>query len=208
MDLKTANAVGGYFETLYGVNVKLIKLCGMDIMSAYEKDERLVLDIIQDIFRLFPYKYDKKSKILMLDNNSGLLEFKDTFDFLEKDFSDILKTNYGFLNSIRQIRNKYEHKMHAVKIVRKGNSSFTLFDFDFIVGETHITLYAGRFIKFLIHLNSVYSKIQRDVDFYAQENGKTEYAYYRKLSRFNFNDFSKIYDDSNLRLIGKLMHIF
>ncbi len=35
MDLKTANAVGGYFETLYGVNVKLIKLCGMDIMSAY-----------------------------------------------------------------------------------------------------------------------------------------------------------------------------
>jgi hypothetical protein len=91
MDVNMANSVGGYLETLYDVNVKLIKLCGMDIMSSYEKDERLVLDIIQDIFRLFPYRFDKRNKILKLDNNGGLLEFSDTFNFLENDFSDILK---------------------------------------------------------------------------------------------------------------------
>lgn len=89
MDVNIANSVGGYLETLYDVNVKLIKLCGMDIMSSYEKDERLVLDIIQDIFRLFPYRFDKRNKILKLDNNGGLLEFSDTFNFLENDFSDI-----------------------------------------------------------------------------------------------------------------------
>ena len=58
MDAKIANSVGGYLETLYDVNVKLIKLCGMDVMSSYEKDERLVLDIIEDLCRLFPYKHD------------------------------------------------------------------------------------------------------------------------------------------------------
>lgn len=29
MDTKIANALGGYFETLYDANVKLIKLCGI-----------------------------------------------------------------------------------------------------------------------------------------------------------------------------------
>ena len=83
MDVDIANAVGGYLETLYAVNVKLIKLCGMDVMSSFEKDERLVLDIIQDIFRIFPYKYDKKTEVCLLDNSAGLLEFKDDFDFLQ-----------------------------------------------------------------------------------------------------------------------------
>lgn len=208
MDVNIANSVGGYLETLYDVNVKLIKLCGMDIMSSYEKDERLVLDIIQDIFRLFPYRFDKRNKILKLDNNGGLLEFSDTFNFLENDFSDILKNNYEFLDSIRQIRNKYEHKMHEVKIVGEGDGTFSLFDFDFVVGEIHITLYARNFIAILTQLNAVYSKIQRDVSFFAQENDKTEYVYYRRLTRLDFNDFSKIYNDNNLRLIGKLMHKF
>lgn len=208
MDINIANAVGGYFETLYDVNVKLIKLCGIDVFSPYGNDEIMVLDIIQDVYRLFPYKFDKVKNVLMLDNNGGLLEFKETFVFLEKDFSDILETNNKFLDSIRKIRNKYEHKMHAVKIVRQGGGSVTLFDFDFVIGGEHITLYVGSFIRLLTQLNSVYSKIQRDVDSFAQENGKSDYLYYMRLSRFNFNDFAKIYEDSNLRLIGKMIHTF
>lgn len=208
MDINIANAVGGYFEALYDVNVKLIKLCGIDVFSPYANDEIMVLDIIQDVYRLFPYKFDKVKNVLMLDNNGGLFEFKETFVFLEKDFSDILETNNKFLDSIRKIRNKYEHKMHAVKIIGQGGGSVTLFDFDFVIGGEHITLYAGSFIRLLTQLNSVYSKIQRDVDSFAQENGKSDYFYYTRLSRFNFNDFAKIYEDNNLRLIGKMMHTF
>ncbi len=208
MDVKIANAVGGYLETLYDVNVKLIKLCGIDIMSSYENNERLVLDIVQDIFRLFPYKYDRKKKLLALDYSGGLLEFKDAFEFLKNDFLDILKTNDELLNSIRQIRNKYEHKMHAVRIIGQGSGSLSLFDFDFVIDEIHFSLYAGSLIALLTQLNSVYLKIQREVAFFARDNGKTDYAYYRRLTRFDFDDFSKIYQDNNLRLIGKLMHTF
>ena len=115
MNTKVANSVGGYLETLYDVSIKLIKLCGMDVLNSYEKDERLVLDIIQDIFRLFPCKCDKKSEKLVLAYEDGLLEFKDTFDFLEKDFSTILNAKMDFLNVIRRIRNKYEHKQYFPK---------------------------------------------------------------------------------------------
>lgn len=208
MDVKIANSVGGYLETLYDVNVKLIKLCGMDVMNSFEKDQRLVLDIIQDIFRVFPCEYDKKNKKLKLDDKGGLLEYGNTFDFLKNDFLNILNDNYEFLDSIRQIRNKYEHKMHDVKIVGEGDGAFSLFDFDFVIGEKDITLYAGNFITLLTQLNSVYSKIQRDVSIFANENDKTGYLYYRRLTRFNFEDFKKIYNDNNLRLIGKLMHTF
>lgn len=208
MDTNIANAVGGYFETLYNINVTLIKLCGTDIFDHHDSDEKLVLDIIQDIYRLFPYKYDNEKKVLMLDNTGGLIEFKDAFDFLEKDFSNILKNNYEFLDSIRKIRNKYEHKMHAVKIVGRASGSLMLFDFRFIIGKGNITLYAGNFIRLLTQLNSVYSKIQSDVASFAYKNGESDHLYYMRLSKFEFSDFEKIYKDDNLRLIGKLMHTF
>lgn len=206
MNVEIVNAVFGYFETLYEINFKLIKLCGTDSFTNYDNDERLILNIIQDIFRIFPYKYDNETNNLILDNRSGLLEFKNDLTYLQKDFSEILERHSDFLDSIRQIRNKYEHKMHDVKIVGAGDGSFTLFDF--VIGKSNITLYSKDFINILIELNAVYSKIQHEIDSYAKENNKTNYPYYRKLTRLDFNDFSKIYQDDNLRLIGKLMHVF
>ncbi len=208
MDAKIANALGGYFETLYDANVKLIKLCGINLLDVYANDDRLVLSVIQDIYRLFPYKNLKGKPILILDKTCGLFEFTDVLDYLEDDFSRILKDNYEFLDNIRQIRNKYQHRMHDVKIVGKGSGTWILFDFVFEVDGKEICLYAGNFIKLLSDLNSVYAKTQRDVEIYAEENGKTDHEYHKRLSRFDFNDFSKIYQDTNLRLIGKLMHTF
>ena len=208
MDTKIANAVSGYLETLYDVNVKLIKLCGIDATRPYEYHTKLVLEIIQDIFRVFPCTVNKKKDELIIDKNGGLLEFGVAFEYLENDFSNILKKYYNFLKNIKTIRNKYEHKMHAVKILGEGDGNIILFDFDFVVEGKTITVSAKELIAILLELNVVYSKIQTDVDFYAQDNGKAFYGYYNRLRRFNFNDFEKIYTDSNLRLIGKLMYAF
>lgn len=208
MDVKIANALSGYFETLYDANVKLIKLCGINLLDVYANDERLVFSVIQNIYRLFPCKKLREEEKLILDKTSGLFEFADVLDYLEDDFLNILKDNNEFLDSIRQIRNKYQHKRHAVKIVGAGSGTWNLFDFAFEVDGKEICLYTGDFIKFLSNLNSVYAKMQREVEIFAYENNKTDYAYYKRLSRFNFNDFYKIYHDTNLILIGKLMHNF
>ena len=94
MDTKIANALGRYFETLYDANVKLIKLCGINLSDVYANDDRLVLSVIQDVYRLFPYKNSKGKQNLILDKTSGLLEFTEVLDYLEDDFSRILKDNY------------------------------------------------------------------------------------------------------------------
>ena len=67
MDIEIANSLFGYFETLYKLNQKLIKLCGTDVIEKYEHSHKAILDIIQDIPRLIPYFYNKNSaKIILL----------------------------------------------------------------------------------------------------------------------------------------------
>lgn len=208
MNTIIANALGGYFETLYDVNIKLIKLCGIETFASYENNEWLVFDIIQDIFRLVPCVFDKKHSKLILDTKSGLLEFESDFKFIKDDFQFILDNYNPLLNSLRQVRNKYEHKMHSAKIVAQGSSSDGFFDFEFDVEKNKFTLYAHSLIDLITKLNCTYSKIQKEVYYFANNNNKLHYLYYQRLIRVNFNDFTKIYQDDNLQLIGRLMHKF
>ena len=55
MTIEMANALSGYLETLYSLNQKLVKLCGIDVMDNFESGEKDVLDIIQDVPRIIPY---------------------------------------------------------------------------------------------------------------------------------------------------------
>lgn len=34
---------------------------------------------------------------------------------------------------------------------------------------------------------------------------KEDYAYYKRITRFDFTDFNKIYDNEALRIVGKIM---
>lgn len=37
---------------------------------------------------------------------------------------------------------------------------------------------------------------------------KEDYLYYRRITRFDFKDFNKIYDNDILRIVGKIMKKF
>ena len=209
MNIEIANAVSGYFETLYDTNQKLIRLCGADIFYyRFMEFEKLTLDIVQDIPRLIPYFYDNKSKILKLDNKSGLLEYKNEIQYIENDYQDILNQHSETLNKIRLIRNKYEHKMHDVKYQSSGTGTMSLFDIEFRVNNQHIKIYAGELIKLIKGLNVLFSKISQEISIYAQEKQKQDYSYYERLSRFDFKDFNEIYESNIFRKIGKLMNKF
>ncbi len=159
MNVKIANAMYGYLETLYIMNQKLLKLCGSDVIDGFENNSKIVLDIIQDIPRLVPYSYNNKKKILEYDDRNGLLEFKEDIEYLLEEYDKILKENYNFLNNVRKIRNKYEHKMHGVKHISSGSGSHCLFDFSFKVAEEDIQVRAGNIIKLVKSLNILFSKI-------------------------------------------------
>lgn len=206
--VEIANALFGYLETLYNLNQKLVKLCGIDVIDDFESGEKEILDIIQDVPRIIPYSFNKKTQILILKDRDGLLEYKDNISYLKEDYEKILSDNYEFLDKIRKIRNKYEHKMHGVKHKSSGSGSFSLFDYTFMVGDESMKITAGSFIKLVKSLNNLFSKIVLDISKYAYENKKEDYLYYRRITRFDFKNFNKIYDNDILKIVGKIMKRF
>jgi len=208
MNVKISNALFCYFETLYHLNQKLIKLCGIDAIDDFENGERYILEIIQNIPRLIPYSYNKKTKQLEFKSSDGLLEYAQQITYLNDDYNDILKDNYDFLEKIRKVRNKYQHKMHGVRIKSSGSGSLSLFDYTFKVDDEEITLHAGSFIKLIKMINSLFTKMVFDSRKYAYENSKEDYLYYRRITRFEFTDFNKLYNSDLLRIIGVLSRSF
>ena len=206
--VEIANALFGYLETLYNLNQKLVKLCGIDVIDDFESGEKEILDIIQDVPRIIPYSFNKKTQTLILKDRDGLLEYKDNISYLKEDYEKILSDNYEFLDKIRKIRNKYEHKMHGVKHKSSGSGSFSLFDYTFMVGDESMKITAGSFIKLVKSLNNLFSKIVLDISKYAYENKKEDYLYYRRITRFDFKNFNKIYDTDILKIVGKIMKKF
>lgn len=206
MNCDTANAIYGYLETLYLMNQRLIKLSGME---AIEDNCKILLDIVQDIPRIIPYKYNNKIKKLELNNEDGLLElYKDIILDLKTEYDNILKENHDFLDKVRRIRNKYEHKMHGVKYKSSISGGCSLIEFQFVVNENNLNIKAKEFIPLVSKVNSLFSKIVNEIKEYAKKNKKTEYPYYRKICIFDFEDFNKIYKLEDLRIVGRCMKEF
>src|SRR5699024_2187835 len=143
-----------------------------------------------------------KTKKLEFKDRDGLLEYQDSILYLKDDYDRILSENYDFLDKIRKIRNKYEHKMHGVKHKSSGSGSQSLFDYTFMVENDSIDITVGAFIKHLKSVNCLFSKIVCDISKFAYENHKEDYLYYRRITRFDFTDFNKIYDNDILRIVG------
>ena len=114
MTKNLANALSGYFEVLFRINQNLLKLCGANYQCIDFGDNSKILDLITDIPRVVPFKCTNKKNIMELNNRDGLLEFKGDIDYLESDYLKIFTDNYDFLNRIRIVRNKCEHRMHSV----------------------------------------------------------------------------------------------
>lgn len=208
MTIEIANSLFGYLETLYNLNQKLVKLCGIDAIDDFESGEKDILDMIQNIPRIIPYSFNKNKHNLELKERDGLLEYKDSILYLKDDYEQILLENYDFLDKIRKIRNKYEHKMHGVKHKSTGSGSLSLFDYTFMVEDESIEITSESFIKLIKSVNCLFSKIVYDISKFAYENQKEDYVYYRRITRFDFNDFNKIYDNDILRIVGKIMKRF
>lgn len=208
MNFEIANAMSGYIETLYVINQKIIKMCGIDVIINFEYCNKEILDIMQDIPRLIPYRYDKNSGRLRLDYTSGLLEFNNDIPYLENYHNKILKDNYFFLDKIRKARNKYMHKMHGIRQRSSGSGTLHLFDFTFEIEQEDVQVTAGEFLQLIKQLNLLFSKIVHDIRVFAYANKEDSYEFYRKLMRFDFKDFNDLYECNMLRKIGKIMYGF
>ena len=224
MNNKIANSIIPYLETLYELNKNIIKLCGTDVMIKMSESTKTVLDIIQDIPRLIPYENDKRDNVNKLYQRDGLLEYEEEIDYIRNKYECILKNNYDTLEKIRLLRNKYEHKMHGIKETSSGSGTICLFEIIFEIEVTKQTNIEGKIVSEIVieekqisakelisiarELNELFSLLQSEVIEYAYKNGKSGYAVYDRLTRFNLKDFNKIYDSEILREVGMIMTDF
>ena len=80
MNIEIANAMSGYFETLYEMNKNLIRLCGAEIFYyRFSELKKVTLDIIQDVPRLIPYSYDNKKQDLISAVENVFFKFSKSF---------------------------------------------------------------------------------------------------------------------------------
>lgn len=210
MNSVVANSLYGYFEVLYRLNKRIIKLCGVvePELGGIEKD---VLDVIHDLGRVFPYSYNKKTNKLGLSMRDGLLEFSNIIPYLMNEYEALLNLHYEKINTIRKIRNKYEHKMHGVKInsvvVGAGYADIS-FDMLQECNDEECRINTTDFIEIIIGLNELFSKLSKEVVEWAEDTNKTEYMYYRKITRFDFMEFNDLYKSPVIKKIGKILYEF
>ena len=206
MNSEIANSIAGYIEILNQVNRNLIKACGYDAYIDINGMLRnRVLDIVQEIPRLTPYKFDDQKQHQVIHKGYGLMEYQKEIPYLKSEYENILKANYDFLDKIRKIRNKYEHQMHKNRPSSSGSGTLILFDIEFDVNNELIKVSAGGFVKLIKGLNILFARLVDDIKTYAFQNDKSDYYFYREITKTNFLDFNDIYKSELLRKIGTIM---
>ena len=99
--------------------------------------------------------------------------------------------------------------MHGARLVAGGSVSGSVaFDMTYEVGDQKIELTASEIIRFTKAINCTFSRIQKLIDTFAYENGKSDHPYYRRLIRYDFCDFNKILDSDILPIVGKSLFPF
>lgn len=203
MEIATANALYRYFEELYGLNQNVIALCGTDLFDIMAKPEHRIDEIMITIPRLVPYKFRDADKIMLIQSD-GLMNFASDIPFLDTDYKNVFQKHNDFLVKVKKIRNKLEHQVHNANIVGLGSNP-SWFSVTYKVKDAEIDFRSYELISFVKDLNVLFSKIQAEVIRYAEENQKTEYRYYTRITRFDFCDFNKIYESDISNIIGKFM---
>lgn len=215
MNLEIANALSIYFKTLFVMNQRLIIVCGMGDKNF--EDDKTFLDILHDIPRMIPFSTQKGKTGVHIQNRNGLLEFGDKIDYLKSDYETIIANHQDTLIRVNRIRNKSEHNMHraAVRSLHWHNRQSCDFTYDLkynlegytyaVEKEKGISINSDELINLFKDLNLLFSKLQKDVITFAQENNLGSYAYTERLSRFDFADFNQIYDSELLRIVCKVM---
>lgn len=205
MTIDTANALYRYFETLYNLNQSLIILCGVDVIDNRGQYEKYIEEVIQAVPRLVPYKFYQNISDHAIEASDGLMVFAYDLPFLKEDYERIFQAHKEYLINTKIIRNKLEHKLHAARIVASGSGSVSLFDITYKVDDKEVEIEASEIIEFVKEINNLFSKIQAEVGQFACENNLEDHPCYRKLTRYPFSEFNKIYESNLLRTFGKAL---
>lgn len=189
MTVAALSALYRYFQALYNLNQHLIILCGVDVLDNEGQYQEHVEEVALLIPRLVPYVLNKKTEKYQIRKGDGLLEFSGEIPLLEESYCAILKKHKKVLSSIKAIRNKLEHSMHAARVVASGSGTSCLFEITYKIKDVEFEITANELISLIKELNILFSHIQDLVDSFSDFQGQSFQDYRRRLVRYPFKDF-------------------
>lgn len=204
MTSNTANALFGYFETLYKLNQDLIHLCGLDSIDDAHQFRQTFDSIVHAIPRLFPLSKEKGLSY-KLSKKDGILSLAADLPFIEQEYNTYFEQHRCFLEKVIRIRNKLEHSMHSATVTEASSGSNGYSDITFLIREERYTISTQEIIHFAKKLNEVFSRIQLLLDDYAHEQHKETHPYYLRMNRYLFTNYNKIYESPLLTIIGRAL---
>lgn len=206
-----ANAVFGYFSTLYYLNRRLIMLCSVDVIQNSGQYETDLQQIILDLPRLIPYRYNKAHEKQEIDARDGLMEFSSELPFLRKEYENLLSVHDDFLDRVRRVRNKLEHIQHGARLIDSDDGGPCGFSCSFLIKEDNqyrpVVLHGNEFICCVEDLNTLFSKIQSTIEAETSEEELAK-SYYSRILRYRFSDFNLLYHNPNLYHFGQALFPF
>lgn len=197
-----------YFELLYIINQKLIRLIGVDIIRKRNDSISLTFDIIDDLPKMLPIRKNKKENKYKICSNDGLMNHKNEVVFLWEDYNNILIRNYEVVCKIIRIRNKLEHKMHSVKVKSSSNGTSLPFKIEVMINNESIIIDTNELISIVSMLNELYSKIAHEISRYAENSRIANSFYSDTLIGFDYKDFNELYRSKLINKISRLQQPF
>ena len=207
MTVETAGALGRYYETLYGLNQNLMALCGSDVYDRASECERRVDEVVMAVPKVVPYSFSKKTSTYEIIPSDGLMKFSKDLPFLGGEYERILQEHMDCLEKMKKIRNKLEHEMHGAEIQGSMSGTDCFFEVVYRVGEYRIELDAREIIAFVKDMNILFSQLQGLVKQFAYDNN-IDHPYFRRLYRFDFADFNRIFESDLVYVVGKALQTY
>lgn len=202
MNENIQNAVYPYFNVLNELNKELLIMCGLNAYDSPLRIDQLFYSVMSMIYRLVPFKKNEK---LVINPNDGLLDFKTDFVWLEAEFISLLDSHYCVIDSIRMIRNKFEHKMHDGRSTSYLSGTDLLFSVDFEVEDNKTKINLHDLIDITKKLNIIYGRIMLELKSSIDAKVLTG-PYFERLFKRNFNHYTEIFNLNykTLQIIGRI----
>jgi hypothetical protein len=200
------NAIRDYVRCLHEVNGRLIIVSSYDAIRDKGEDVELI-SVISQLIRLIPVY--KKNGILMINNNDGLLEYGDEFEFLSRSFTSLLDEHYLLIDKLRDVRNKYQHKLHGNKHYATSSDTSSLLTIYINIDNKDLIIECKEIISLLMDLNLIYDKLLKlIIKKYYSDNLEGKHLYYEHILGFDFLNYNKVLSMKELKIIGQIFKPF
>lgn len=192
-DIEFLNGLCPYFRMLDKINLLLLKSMNENTKLEPYQNEDIFYELVSELMRLLPYKFDNGQIVLQ---NDGIVQLKERLDFIEKEYNEILmKSNYfDIFKNVWRIRNKFIHEPHNINFVMSvgGSSSCSM---NLYYKHELLSIGTVELTGIVYKLNIIFEKVkQLFLEIIEKcDNKYKEYPYYKTIMSYDFKGYNKNY---------------